>query len=278
MLYSQFKYSSTYALPHITWCVPAPLASLPFHAAGIYDPGDPLGSPKTYDFVVSSYTPSVTALLAHVQRAKPPPSEQSSPQSPRILFVSGPRTIDTQLRDRVFDTAAISRHFPSGVTYIEGELSTADAVLDGMAQHEWVHLSCCFASDPCNPLAGAFVFRDEWLGMARLMSKSLECAELAVLPSFQPPSNGSSNRCNELGTAVHLAADMLAAGYKSFVTAIWPAAEADCFFFTETLYSALKQAIGELEAGKLTEAKVAYALHNAVHCLRGQVGEESFAR
>ncbi|KAL5639392.1 hypothetical protein ACGC1H_006785 [Rhizoctonia solani] len=46
-------------LPHITWCATGPLSFLPLHAAGDYD--DP--RKKTFEYVVSSYTPTLSTLL-----------------------------------------------------------------------------------------------------------------------------------------------------------------------------------------------------------------------
>ncbi|CUA74554.1 Tetratricopeptide repeat protein 28 [Rhizoctonia solani] len=46
-------------LPRVTWCATGPLSFLPLHAAGDYT--DP--SKRTYEYVVSSYTPTLTALV-----------------------------------------------------------------------------------------------------------------------------------------------------------------------------------------------------------------------
>ncbi|CCO36811.1 hypothetical protein BN14_10957 [Rhizoctonia solani AG-1 IB] len=46
-------------LPHVTWCPTGALSFLPLHAAGDYGPP---GS-RVFDYVVSSYTPTLTALL-----------------------------------------------------------------------------------------------------------------------------------------------------------------------------------------------------------------------
>ncbi|CAE7110715.1 unnamed protein product [Rhizoctonia solani] len=47
-------------LPHITWCPTGATSFLPLHAAGDYS--QPTGS-RVFDYVVSSYTPTLTALL-----------------------------------------------------------------------------------------------------------------------------------------------------------------------------------------------------------------------
>ena len=48
---------------HITWCPTGSLAFLPLHAAGIYAADDHSDPINLMDLVVSSYTPTLTALL-----------------------------------------------------------------------------------------------------------------------------------------------------------------------------------------------------------------------
>ena len=49
-------------LGRIWWCPTGPLAFLPIHAAGLYCEDQAFGS-KLSDFLISSYTPSLTALI-----------------------------------------------------------------------------------------------------------------------------------------------------------------------------------------------------------------------
>ncbi|KAG9081841.1 hypothetical protein FRC07_014399, partial [Ceratobasidium sp. 392] len=51
-------------LPHVTWCATGALSLLPLHAAGLYDGR----SPNAFDLVVSSYTPTVGALLSSAEQ------------------------------------------------------------------------------------------------------------------------------------------------------------------------------------------------------------------
>ncbi|KAJ7835801.1 hypothetical protein B0H13DRAFT_2240057 [Mycena leptocephala] len=53
----------------IWWCPTGPLSFLPIHAAGLYGDNEAFGS-KLSDFVISSYVPSITALIKGL-RAKP---------------------------------------------------------------------------------------------------------------------------------------------------------------------------------------------------------------
>ena len=68
-------------MPHITWCLTGCLTFLPIHASGLYGETN---QPKIFDYVVSSYTPTLTALL-NVERLD---AQRSG--KPRLLAVSQP--------------------------------------------------------------------------------------------------------------------------------------------------------------------------------------------
>ncbi|KAF7341452.1 TPR-like protein [Mycena venus] len=56
-------------LPHIWWCPTGPLTFLPIHAAGLYGEDVPFGS-KLSDLAISSYTPSLVALMQPTSQAQ----------------------------------------------------------------------------------------------------------------------------------------------------------------------------------------------------------------
>jgi CHAT domain-containing protein len=262
-------------LPHITWCATGPLAFLPLHAAGIYDPKDASGAPKASDFVVSSYTPSLSALL-------PPPVQRDSPlvdkgpsRTPKILVVSQPDTPGhNPLPSTSAEAADIARHFPEGdVTHLASTHGTVKAVLGAMERHDWVHLACHGVQDESgDPTKSAFFLYDGRLELGQLMGTSLPRAELAVLSACQT-AKGDEKLPEE---AVHLAAGMLAVGYQSVVATMWSIADQDGPVLAEGLYAALKNNLKERRAGE--GLRVAYALHEAVGRLREKVGEENFVR
>ncbi|KAI0027696.1 hypothetical protein K488DRAFT_60659, partial [Vararia minispora EC-137] len=76
-------------IAHITWCPMGPLAFLPIHAAGIYGrQGMPGERTKLPDIAVSSYTPTLSALL------RPPHMFADGWSSMNALIVSQPDTPD----------------------------------------------------------------------------------------------------------------------------------------------------------------------------------------
>jgi tetratricopeptide (TPR) repeat protein len=265
-------------LPHITWCATGPAAFLPLHAAGIYGPiQDRAHSPRTSDFVVSSFTPSLSALIApRTQHTQMRSLRPDFIPSPKLLVVSQPDTpeINAPLPGTVVEAAAISRQFPGDAKHLNHERATVDAVFDAMKSHEWVHLACHgIQASHGEPTKSAFLLYDGKLELSRLMNTSLATeAELAVLSACQT-AKGDENLPEE---AVHLAAGMLAVGYRSVVATMWSINDNDGPILAGAFYAALKKNQERRASG--AGLRVAYALHEAVQHLREEVGDDNFAR
>ncbi|KAF8761081.1 TPR-like protein [Rhizoctonia solani] len=120
-------------LPHITWCPTGALTFLPLHAAGDYD--QPRS--KVFDYVVSSYTPTLTALLT---------SAPTMPHRvPRVLAIGQTATSGySQLPGTTRELASIRTHTRDRAEYsqLTGRKATPKAVLKAMENHDWVHLAC----------------------------------------------------------------------------------------------------------------------------------------
>jgi CHAT domain-containing protein len=257
-------------LPRITWCATGPLAFLPLHAAGVYA-GDLHSSDalQAADFVVSSYTPSLAALIQPYARTYTP--SRSDADHPHILVISQPATPGQSPLPCTTDEAnTITKHFPGGVTHLGHDQATVEDVVAAMNKHQWVHLACHgIQDDSGDPTKSAFCLYDGRLELSRLIAMSNERAALAVLSACQT-AKGDEKLPEE---AVHLAAAMLAAGFKSVVATMWSIADQDGPVLADALYAALKR---QLEKG--VGIDVGCALHDAVEELRRKVGEVNFAR
>ncbi|KAI0035145.1 TPR-like protein, partial [Vararia minispora EC-137] len=270
-------------LPHITWCTTGPLSSLPLHAAGIYGVKGTTAT-KTFNVVVSSYTPSLSALLGRNEQL-------ATDDAPSILVVSQPKTPgQSDLPFTVPEARRVLEHFPSSTTCLEGAEATVEAVFDAMPRHDWVHLACHGLQDHHTPTGSAFFLHDGPLVLARLMGMSRS----RTIPSRSRPN--PSHPCSHAGRgglavlsacqtargsdalpeeAVHLAAGMLAAGYGAVVGTLWAIADADGPVLVDALYAEMKRRLVNVRKERL---RVAYALHVAVTTLRESVGEKEFAR
>ncbi|KAI0313037.1 CHAT domain-containing protein [Amylostereum chailletii] len=249
-------------IPHVTWCATGPLGFLPLHAAGIYD--DEAG-PKVFDFVVSSYTPTLSALLEAGRRR----GGHNRTGSPSILAVSQPGTPgQSSLPGTVAEVAAVQKIVGDLGLYLDGEKATMGSVLNAMADHNWIHLACHAHQHPQDPTKSAFILHDSRLELLSIMQRSFKHTELAFLSACQT-ATGDEKLTEE---AVHLAAGMLTAGYQSVVATMWSIKDKDAPVIAEEFYLRLMKDGGD------GRSKVAYALHAAVKHLRDEVGEREFVR
>jgi CHAT domain-containing protein len=250
-------------MPHITWCLTGPLTFLPIHAAGCYDTKD---APKIFDYVVSSYTPTLTALLS--ARRHPPKSNQA----PRLLAISQPATPHQMPLPGTIAEVDVVEALGSGtdgldVTRLDDREATTTAVLHHMKECNWIHLACHGVQDSVSPIKSAFALIDNPLMLQDIMKETFSHTELAVLSACQT-AKGDSELPEE---AIHLAAGMLMAGYGSVVATMWSIRDNDAPIIAERFYKYLIE-----EAGG-DSSQAAYALHEAVAHLRNLRGENDFA-
>ncbi|KAF8595178.1 hypothetical protein BDV93DRAFT_576264, partial [Ceratobasidium sp. AG-I] len=242
-------------LPHITWCATGPLSFLPLHAAGDYE-----SQCMTFDYVVSSYTPTLSALLS------PLPSAAFS----GLLAVGQESTLGMpSLPGTVAELAEIQEKARGHkVTKIDGNLATPDAVLTGMETHSWVHIACHAKQNLANPMQSAFYLHGGMLDLASIVQKQLKNADLAFLSACQT-ATGDEKLSEE---AVHLAAGMLIAGYRGVIATMWSIGDEDASLIAGKVYEYL------LEEGKPDARRAAVALHKATECLREKFGVKAFAK
>ncbi|VDC06470.1 unnamed protein product [Peniophora sp. CBMAI 1063] len=255
-------------LPHITWCPTGPLTQLPLHAAGIYDD---IPGPRVYDFVVSSYTPSLSAMTRSIdaftqQHTAPGILVVTQPDTPGTAPLPGTRHEGARLHS-VFAASQI----PS--TALNGGEATANAVKLALREHSWLHLACHGRQEMNDPLKSAFALYDGPLSLSDLMVTTADNAELAFLSACQT-AVGDEKIPEE---SMHLAAGMLAVGYKGVIATMWSIRDNDAPLIVEAYYKRLLdiRGAGTLGAG---ETGAAYALHEAAAQLRERVGEREFLR
>ncbi|KAI0032988.1 CHAT domain-containing protein, partial [Vararia minispora EC-137] len=256
------------SLPHVTWCPTGPLAFLPIHAAGIYTSQGAGGhGAKLSDFVVSSYTSNLSTLL------QPTTTSAGDWRAMNTLIVSQPKTPgQVELPGVRAEVGNIKNHLEGEITHLDGEHATVDAVLRAIREdrHQLIHMSCHGLQNSEEPTESAFALHDGQLTLSRLMTCSASKAELAFLSACQT-STGDASLPEE---AVHLAAGMLAVGYKAVIGTMWSIGDQDAPLVTNEFYRRLKEGYSR-EDGRRSAA---YALHEAVKALKDKVGESNFIR
>lgn len=237
-------------LPRIWWCATGPLAFLPIHAAGLYDT-DKVGE-KLSDYVISSYTPSLTALLEKSQ-----PVVQDDFQ---ILAVAQPSTPHAKpLPGTVHEVERIE-DLASGL-YIEalvGEDATVDRVLESMKKSNWIHLACHGEQDLRDPMQSGFLLQDGRLTLSIITREPMPRADFAFLSACQT-ATGDQKVAEEV---MHLAGGMLFSGCQGVIATMWSIEDDDAPKVAEDVYKHM------LKKGQPKRTEAAHALHGAVERLR----------
>ncbi|TDL18814.1 hypothetical protein BD410DRAFT_842533 [Rickenella mellea] len=241
----------------IQWCPTGPLAFLPIHAAGIYN-ADGTSSTSLSDIAISSYTPSLTALLNTTRRI----TNETSPF--KILAVIQPDAPGApRLPGTTEELKMIRKHAPdSSVHALEGQRATIEDVSSGMEECAWVHLACHGIQDTSHPMGSGLLLHNGRLHLSNIIQKRLTHAEFAFLSACQT-ATGDQSRPDE---AIHLAAGMLLAGYRGVVATMWSIRDDDAPFVADKFYGRV------LKNGQPRIAKAAEALHFAIQELRRRPG------
>jgi len=214
------------------------------------------------DYVVSSYTPTLNALINAAE------SHKTCRKYQGILAISQPNTPgqsalpNTEVElDQI---QQLARNF--GVHPLEGPLASVESVIKGMDAHSWVHLACHAVQDAVEPTRSAFCLHDGRLDLATIITKSFPHAEFAFLSACQTAAG--DEKLSE--QAVHLAAGMMIAGYRGVIATMWSIKDKDAPVIAGHVYSDL---ISNTEPDS---TRAALALHRAVKCLRQQEGNMAF--
>ncbi|QRW02345.1 CHAT domain protein [Ceratobasidium sp. AG-Ba] len=245
------------SLPRLTWCTTGPLSLLPIHAAGNYDSAQP--RQRTFDYVISSYAPSISSLLQTSQQPLEfhgmlAVGQENTPQKSSLPYVS--QEID------------LLQKAVSGVDFesIVGADATVDTVLQKIEQCSWVHLACHASQDTNDPNTSGFYLQDGKLDLATITKKPLKYASFAYLSACET-ATGHTELPDE---AIHLTAGMLMAGFSTVIGTMWSIKDEYGPVIAERVYTEL------LRNGVPDHRGAAEALHKAIAYLRDLVGEEKY--
>lgn len=94
---------------------------------------------------------------------------------------------------------------------------TVDEVLNAVDQYSWIHLACHASQHAQNPTQSAFHLHDGDLTLSTITRRSFKTKDLVFLSTCQMAA-GSKELPDEV---LHLAAEMLMAGYPSVIATMW---------------------------------------------------------
>jgi CHAT domain-containing protein len=204
--------------PRLHWCPAGLFAFLPLHAAGAYNNPDPSSARvHAFDYVVSSYIPTLSALM----RAQTEFSAFSLKDSRALLVAEGAspgmaplpsvKQESIVVRD-ILLKAQVHAHLPSTTNQ-----TTKLAVTTRLSEASITHFACHGIQDTENPLNSGFCLRDGVLTVADLMRFNLPKAVFAFLSACET-AQGDRDQPNQ---AIHLCAALLFCGFKSVIGTMW---------------------------------------------------------
>ena len=262
--------------PRVWWCPTGPASGLPLHAAGHHPRtrsqyekmGEAAAIRNTVaGRVVSSYTPSLAALI----RARTRPA----PQQVQVLAVGVPDApgqdplpaVHAELQALVDALPRSTRRTP-----LVGVAATRQAVKDTMPEHTWLHLSCHGDQDPIDASRSAFLLYDQPLTLADLATLNLPQADLAYLAACQT-ATGDVRLPDE---ALHLAAALQLVGYRHVLATLWNISDIAAPAIAHAIYTHLAHPDPNHPRpdDHPDSAHAAHAVHHAVTHLRQALPSE----
>ena len=135
-----------------------------------------------------------------------------------------------------------------------------------MKAYSSIHLACHAIQNQAQALQSCFFFHDGSLNLSAIIENNLTHADLAFLSACQT-GTGEPTLSDEV---VHLAAGMLAAGYRRVVATMWSIRDKDAPEVAKDFYEYLldHQGNGSSEKPGFDGSQAAYALHHAIQRLR----------
>jgi CHAT domain-containing protein len=184
----------------------------------------------------------------------------SQPETPNLPYIPG-TTEEAGVIQRLFQDHDLE------ILSLEGEAATVSQAMIHMETHSYIHFACHGHQNTIEPLKSRFMLHDGDIELSEILKKQLKGANLAYLSACQT-STGDERLSDE---AVHLAAGMLAAGYRGVVATMWSISDQYGPQIAEDFYANLI-AYSE-EQNILSSENAACALHYAVQKLQKKLDD-----
>jgi CHAT domain-containing protein len=191
---------------------------LPLHAAGIYS------ATKTEccaDYIVSSYTPTLTALL-RAQKS----GLSFHKHETKLGLVAATETWDVgfPILQHVKDEISLVQAAAEGASIsvndsniCAGNATTVARVSEVLKNTNVVHIACHGTQNTRNALSSGYCLSNGNLSVSRLMDLDLKSTFFAFLSACET-AKGDEKQPDQ---TVHLAAAMLFVGFRSVVATMW---------------------------------------------------------
>jgi tetratricopeptide (TPR) repeat protein len=238
--------------PRVWWCPTGPLSLLPLHAAA----GPGLDDDAVLDRVISSYTPTVRALLPGPRPDHADPPGALGPLVITLRHADGA----SELAGADAELAEVLRRFPDAPRLV-GPDATREKVLDALGRQPWVHFACHAVGDIETPTGSRLLLHDGGVTLEDIAERvRRHPAEdgLALLLACET-ARGALTVADE---GIHIASGFRLAGYQNVIACLWPVSDRVAVRMAHLLYNATR------ESALLLPADPATTLHQAMRYLR----------
>jgi CHAT domain-containing protein len=170
-----------------------------------------LDSAQLSDYVISSYTPTLSALLD-------PLTVPAHSVFKMVSVIESSVTGASYIPHTKQELERIQHHLAGrDLVVLEGLEATRKSVMKAMENCHWIHLACHGVQNSIEPTKSALLIHDGHLTLEEIIRLHLPDAEFAFLSACQT-TTGDEKLSEE---AVHIAGGMLLAGYRSVVATMW---------------------------------------------------------
>ena len=222
------------------------------------------------DFAISSYIPNVRVLTERVLISAQVLDKKGKKKT-SFFMISQPETPNLPRIPGTTKEVLVIKHLLQNhnveVLCLEGEAATVKQGITNMETHSCIHFACHAHQNTQEPLQSGFILHDGGLELSEIIKKKLEGADLAYLSACQT-STGDEKLSEE---AVHLAAGMLAAGYRGVIATMWSISDQHGPQVAKDFYDGLISRY--LEPEQFNTDNAAHALHYSTQKLRKQLGD-----
>jgi CHAT domain-containing protein len=243
----------------IWWCPTSVFCSLPLHAMG---PIPSLGNTSEQyfsDLYISSYTPSLSALVD---------SHKASPQmlsKPSLLLVARPDDSLPGVNGEIKVIRALKSRVT--VTDLVSSKATPTSVVEGLRGSRFAHFACHGELEAGKPFDASFKLHGgSRLTLLEIVRSRLPDAEFAFLSCCHTAENTEESIADE---ALHLTAAMQYCGFRSVVGTMWEMADTDGRDLAKSFYESL---FSSKDVGVPYYERSARALRDATQKLRRKRG------
>ena len=218
------------------------------------------------DYAISSYTRTVASITQRVRSDHPIDQAvsglflTSQPKPPGACGIPGTTGEVTSIYSKATEQSVRT-------VLLQGDSVSPDECLKHMEDFSSIHLACHAKQDASEPLRSKFIFHKGKLELQAIMQRNLKNADLAFLSACET-STGQEALQEE---AVHLAAGMLAAGYRRVVATMWSIGDKHAPMVASDFYQYLWESRDEGSGGQFDGTLSAYALHHAIQQLRDRL-------